>query len=199
MDLFKNRKRIIFNKRRLIMKLIITNIIKKISTKRKKYNIKTSSKIDIHSIIGEYTFVGDNFRITKTVIGRYCSIAPNVFIGQGEHKTSYISTSSLFLDNPYEEMTVESLTIGNDVWIGNNVVILRGVKIGNGAVIGASTVVTKDVDDFSIVVGNPQSVIKYRFSKEQIDLINKSSWWDHDYIKAKSILEELNLSIKKMQ
>lgn len=55
------------------------------------------------------------------------------------------------------------LIIGNDVWIGNHVIILAYVShIGNGAVIGAGAVVTKDVPDYAVMAGNPARIIKYR-------------------------------------
>nr|WP_246566018.1 CatB-related O-acetyltransferase [Tissierella simiarum] len=68
--------------------------------------------------------------------------------------------------------------IGNDVWIGSNAVILRGVKVGNGAVIGAGAIVTKDVEPYSIVVGNPARVIKKRFSEQIIESLEKIQWWN---------------------
>jgi len=52
------------------------------------------------------------------------------------------------------------ITIGDDCWIGGNVTILAGVKIGNGCVVGAGSVVTKDIEDYSVVVGNPARLIK---------------------------------------
>ena len=57
---------------------------------------------------------------------------------------------------------------------------MQGVHIGNGAVIGASAVVTHDVPPYAIVVGIPAKVIKYRFSQEDIDVINESEWWKND-------------------
>jgi len=54
------------------------------------------------------------------------------------------------------------ISIGNDVWIGANVTILKGVNIGHGAVIGAGSVVTKDIPEYGIAVGNPARVIKTR-------------------------------------
>lgn len=64
------------------------------------------------------------------------------------------------------------------MWIGCNSVILRGVKIGDGAVIGASAVVTKDVPSYSIVVGNPGKVIKYRFDDSIINKLLNMNWWE---------------------
>ena len=69
--------------------------------------------------------------------------------------------------------------IGNDVWIGQNVIILPSVSvIGNGAVIGAGSIVTKNVPPFAIVAGNPAKIMKYRFSDDIINRIEQSAWWD---------------------
>lgn len=71
--------------------------------------------------------------------------------------------------------------IGNDVWIGTNVIITRGVKIGNGAVIAAGSVVTRDVEDYSIVGGIPAKVIKTRFPTLLLkDLDNCKKIWELD-------------------
>ena len=69
-------------------------------------------------------------------------------------------------------------TVGNDVWIGQDVVIKGGVKIGDGAVIGARSVVTRDVPPYAVVVGVPAKVIKYRFEQEKIDFLEKLQWWN---------------------
>ncbi len=78
------------------------------------------------------------------------------------------------------------ILIGNDVWIGANVLIMPGVKIGNGVIIGAGAVVIKDIPDYAIAVGIPAKVIKYRFNDQQIKLLNEVQWWnwDDDFIKA---------------
>ena len=68
--------------------------------------------------------------------------------------------------------------IGNDVWIGANVIIMPKVRIGNGAILGAGTVVTKDVPDYAVVVGNPARIVKYRYSELQIEALNRIKWWD---------------------
>ena len=69
--------------------------------------------------------------------------------------------------------------IGNDVWVGHNVVILPGCKkVGNGAVIGAGSIVTHDVPPYSIVAGNPAKVINMRFNDETIERLESSMWWE---------------------
>lgn len=64
------------------------------------------------------------------------------------------------------------------MWIGCNAVIMRGVTIGDGAVIGASSVVTKDVPPYSVVVGNPGKVIKYRFDEDIVCKLLNMKWWN---------------------
>jgi len=150
------------------------------------------SRISKDSIIGDYTYVGYNSYITKSVIGRYCSIANNISIGIGEHDLSKISTSSLFYENTYEALTEKDCIIGNDVWIGVDSIIRRGVHIGDGVVIGANSFVNCDVPDFAIVAGNPARLIRYRFSLEQINYIKASSWWDFEYEEAKNIICHLS-------
>ena len=68
--------------------------------------------------------------------------------------------------------------MGNDVWIGQNVTIMSGVKIGDGAIIAANSVVTKNVDSYSIVGGNPAKFIKKRFDDELIEYLFKLKWWN---------------------
>ncbi len=70
--------------------------------------------------------------------------------------------------------------IGNDVWIGYNATILAGVKIGDGAIIGTNATVTKDVEPYSIVGGNPAKEIKKRFSEQDIDILLRVQWWHWD-------------------
>lgn len=147
--------------------------------------------IDQNCNIGSYTYIGKNCNITKANIGRYCSIANNVSIGQGEHDLTKISTSSVFYDSSYEELTKKECVIGNDVWIGTDSVILRDVKVGDGAVIGANSVVTKDIPSFAIVAGSPAKIIRYRFETKMIDKIINSKWWDNDLKEAKKELEKL--------
>lgn len=68
--------------------------------------------------------------------------------------------------------------VGNDVWIGQNSTILPGVHIGDGAIIGLNSVVSKDVEPYTVVAGNPVRFIRKRFDDELIELLQKLKWWD---------------------
>lgn len=79
---------------------------------------------------------------------------------------------------PKKEKLKNQLIIGNDVWIGTNAAILGGIVIGNGAVIAANAVVTKNVEPYSIVAGNPAKILKYRFSEEVCRTLDQMKWWN---------------------
>ena len=155
---------------------------------------------DYHHIeIGLYSYGGcfDAHRIGAfTKIGRYCSFAEGVCIFRRNHPVKFRSTHPYFFNTSLgyvhkEIIPMRELVVGNDVWIGQNALILPSVgKIGDGAVIGAGAVVTKDVPDFAIVAGNPARVLKYRFSKTTMDKIKKSAWWDSSIDELKKNLDE---------
>ena len=161
------------------------------SIKGHHIEVMDNSIIDQGSDLSSYTYVGMNSAITKSAIGRYCSIGNNVSIGPGEHDLSRISTNILFSSSPFDELTQKECIIGHDVWIGVDSIIKRGVKIGNGAVIGANSVVTKDVPSYAIVAGSPAKILRYRFSKEKIANILASKWWEHDLEQAQQIMKQL--------
>jgi acetyltransferase-like isoleucine patch superfamily enzyme len=123
------------------------------------------------------------------VIGNFCSIAENVTIMLGgEHHTDWITTYPLYLAFRNPKPSVYSkggVTIGHDVWIGKDALILSGVTIGNGAIIGAGAVVTKNVEPYSIVAGNPAKMIKKRFDQETIDTLETIQWWNWPISKVK--------------
>lgn len=142
--------------------------------------------------MGDFSYIARNSQIYNTQIGKFTCIGPNVVSGMGAHPSSeYVSIHPLFYStlgqssglvivdkNLFDEFP--STEIGNDVWIGNNVVIKYGVKIGDGAIIGAGAVVTKDVEPFTIVGGVPAKLIKYRYTKEQIEFLKQFKWWNKD-------------------
>lgn len=134
-------------------------------------------------------------------IGQFSSIAHKVTIFLGNnHRSDWVTTypfSQLYRESfegqdiEGHPMTKGGVTIGNDVWIGRGATIMSGVTIGDGAVVGACAVVAKDVEPYSIVVGNPARHIKYRFEKKIRDLLLKLRWWDLDVAEIKDIVHDL--------
>ena len=184
------------NKLKKFIKKIINNNGSDVVVRQEdkvKFQIMQNSILSGKNEIGDYTYIGYNCIITKSSIGRYCSIANNVSIGIGEHKINRVSTSSIFYEEPFETLTQGECIVGNDVWIGSNAVIRRGVRIGNGAIIGANSFVNKDVNDFEIVGGVPAKHIRYRFNLNNIKLINESNWWNLDFESAKIKIKELEI------
>ena len=105
-------------------------------------------------------------------IGRYCSIAASViFLLQAEHSFNSLSTYPFKVKCGFEDFEGKSkgsIIIGDDVWIGFGAIICSGVKIGQGAIIGAGSVVTRDVEPYAIVAGNPARFIRYRFPDSEL-------------------------------
>lgn len=133
--------------------------------------------------VGRFSRLGDRVTIhcspsSKVKIGKFCSISSDVSLITTYHPIEYLSTSYRVLKFKGPNSIAAPINIGNDVWVGKNAIILQGVTIGDGAIIGAGSVVTKDVDEYSIVVGNPAKKIRERFSQEKIQEIKKLNWWD---------------------
>lgn len=130
----------------------------------------------------------------KLTIGNFVSIANNVkFLLGGNHPYESFSTypfKVLFWGEATEAQTKGAIIIEDDVWIGENALILSGVKIGQGAIIAAGSVVTKDVEPYSIVGGNPAKFIKYRFDKEVIEQLMD---FDFSNLTKENINNDINL------
>lgn len=150
--------------------------------------------------IGRYTYISRNCTITNSEIGSFCSIADNVMISPGKHPVDFVSTSPVFYSernilkkcfNKTDFKESDETIIGNDVWIGSHAFIKGGVEIGDGSIIGAYTIVTKNIEPYSIVVGNPGRTIRKRFDDNTITRLLRSEWWNLDdkvlQVKAKNI------------
>ena len=157
-------------------------------------------------IVGDYTYYDDALAPTefeknnvlfnypefgdKLIIGKFCSIASGTkfIMGSANHRLGSVTTYPFnVFGGSWQENTPDHMSqlpfkgdivIGNDVWIGRESIIMPGVKIGDGAIIAAYSVVTKDVEPYSVVGGNPARFIKKRFNDELIELLLEFKWWD---------------------
>jgi acetyltransferase-like isoleucine patch superfamily enzyme len=131
------------------------------------------------------------------IIGSFCSIAKNlrVVLG-GNHRTDWVTTfpfghihTETFPWHGIGQPTSKgNITIGNDVWVGENCTIMSGVTIGDGAVVAANSVVTKDVPPYTIIGGNPAKIIRKRFEEVQIQELLANPWWNLPEEKIKKLI-----------
>ncbi|WP_080056016.1 CatB-related O-acetyltransferase [Spirosoma aerolatum] len=138
--------------------------------------------------IDRHTYVGNNCQFSRTQIGAFTSIGPEVICGLGSHPVDFVSTYPGFYSSEssganwfgsvHAFADKPTVQIGSDVWIGARAIILGGVKIGHGAIIAAGAVVTKDVPAYSIVGGVPGKVIRYRFEPTLLNKLLDSNWWN---------------------
>ncbi len=109
--------------------------------------------------IGDHSGLGINSRMFGPVtLGRHVMMGPDVIVLTFNHRCDRLDIPMSCQGGTEPNPVV----IGDDVWIGARVIILPGVTIGQGAVIGAGSVVSKNVDAFAVVAGNPARVIRYR-------------------------------------
>lgn len=131
----------------------------------------------------------DRDDVDRLVIGSFCSIgtgAAFMMAGNQGHRNDWVTTFPIFYmseEPAFAEardgyVPAGDTVVGNDVWIGAEAIIMPGVRIGDGAMIGSRAVVTKDVEPYTIVGGNPARPIRRRFSDEQIAMLLEMHWWD---------------------
>ncbi|NER00994.1 MAG: CatB-related O-acetyltransferase [Cyanothece sp. SIO2G6] len=148
------------------------------------------------NVLYHFDFVGD-----KLIIGKFCAIASNVkfIMNGGNHSTDGFSTypfavfgngweTAMPEDWPHKGDTV----IGNDVWIGYGATLMPGVHIGDGAIIASHSVVTKSVEPYAIVGGNPAQEIRKRFDNAAIAVLLEIQWWHWDSAKITRNLDAIS-------
>ena len=180
-------------------------------------NIKPTVK-NKNIIVGEFSYFSDtdfeshvshfyDFNGDKLIIGKFCQIAAGVeFVMNGaNHRMNTVTTFPFYIFEgwnqdapPLSELPLKGdIIIGNDVWIGQNSVILPGVHIGDGAIIGLNSVVGSDIPAYHIAAGNPAKIIRKRFDDELINLMLKWQWWNYSIEEIEKfipILSDSNLN-----
>lgn len=125
----------------------------------------------------------------RLIVGSFCSIgsgAAFIMAGNQGHRNEWASTFPFHYlpDQPHFSaardgyLPAGDTVIGNDVWIGSEAIIMPGITIGHGAVIGTRTLVTRDVEPYAIVGGNPAKLIRKRFDEARIAMLLEMAWWD---------------------
>ncbi len=165
-------------------------------------NVITSPNIQV----GEYTYYDDPADPTgfeknnvlfhypefgdRLIIGKFCALAAGTkfIMGAANHRISSVTTYPFHVfGGAWAENSPEHLAqlpfkgdtvVGNEVWFGRECVVMPGVRIGDGAVIGAYSLVTRDVEPYSVVGGNPARFIKKRFHESLIEALLQLKWWD---------------------
>lgn len=135
-------------------------------------------------VLGYASMIGANSVISGEVeIGRYCQMGAGVAIHSRYHP---MNRASIYIHEQFlggvvgRDEPCERVVVGNDVWVGDQAIILKGVTVGSGAVIGAGSIVTKDVPDYAVVAGNPARLIRMRFSEAVIERLLRLQWWELD-------------------
>jgi acetyltransferase-like isoleucine patch superfamily enzyme len=150
--------------------------------------------------IGTYgmPLVHDLNENTTLRIGAYTSIASNVqiFLG-GNHRADWVSSYPFPAFFPEAghiknfDVSRGDVVIGSDVWLCANCTILSGVKIGHGAVIASGAVVSRDVEPYAVMAGNPARHVRWRFDEPVRLALLETAWWTWPEEEIKQILDKL--------
>lgn len=125
----------------------------------------------------------------KLVIGSFCSIGTGacfMMAGNQGHRNDWVSSFPFFYMSEEPAFAgardafrpAGDTVVGSDVWIGAEAMIMPGIRIGHGAVIGSRALVTRDVEAYTIVGGNPARPIRTRFTEADIAMLLEMAWWD---------------------
>lgn len=163
--------------------------------------------------IGKYSRAGVNCKLTNVTVGNFSCIGADCVVGVGQHPTNYLTYHSIFykqgnwgwhddwIKYPKGFQEQAHITIGNNVWIGQKVVIMDGVTIGDNSIVATGAIVTKDVPPYSIVGGVPAKVIKTLFNDEMRKRLDEIQWWnleDNEITKVIDLFHIPNPSIEDL-
>ena len=165
--------------------------------------------------VGRYNGLAYFSYLADTNTGHYCTFGSRISIGAFSHPTDNLSVHEIGYRNTlesygdtilqedastYMDERAKKTTIGNDVWIGDNAVVIKGVTISNGAIVAAGSIVTRDVDPYSIVAGNPAKQIRTRFSDKIIERLLSTNWWEYSMQELKDVpFDDISKSLEILE
>jgi virginiamycin A acetyltransferase len=125
----------------------------------------------------------------RLIIGKFCALAAGVrfLMGGANHADQGPSTYPFGIFGAPWDHTMDLVlsapcrgdtTVGHDVWLGYQALVLPGVTIGHGAVVAAGSLVSADVPPYAIVAGNPARVVRRRYDGEDLQRLLRAAWWD---------------------
>jgi phosphonate metabolism protein (transferase hexapeptide repeat family) len=152
----------------------------------------------LESSLGDYSYTDRYADIAYSRLGKFVNIAAMTRINPSEHPYyraslhHFMYRSSYYWPDEQDEAQIfdwrrsRPVIIGHDTWIGHGAVIMKGVTIGDGAIIASASVVTKNVEPYSIVTGAPARFLKYRHPPDIAERLKALAWWDwsHEAIHA---------------
>ena len=155
-----------------------------------------------HSVIGDYSYCDRYADIANADVGKFANIAAFSRIGATDHPLHtaschhFLYRSDDYWDDAdrdtawFDKRRARRATIGHDTWIGAGAMVKPEVTLGHGAVVGSGAVVTKDVDPYTIVVGNPARVLRLRQPRAIADRLIALAWWDWSHDRLRETLAD---------
>lgn len=154
--------------------------------------------------IGAFSSFAGGTDVVQNHVVQYLTTHPMLYYGAHLEEFEEYSNSksaSWYFDGvqPHRDKVkpLKRIKIGNDVWLGRNVTITNYANIGNGVIAGAGSVITKDVPDYAVVGGVPARIIRFRYSPEEIESLNKIAWWDWTDDEIRERYDDFYLPIDK--
>lgn len=152
------------------------------------YNHLYASSVLTAARLGPFTYV-QRATLSHVSVGAFSSIGPQVQAGLPQHPADMLSTHPAFfsphnasgfsfVSRPLFEEESLPLSLGNDVWIGANALLMGGLTVGDGAIVAAGAVVTRDVPPYAIVAGVPARILRFRFDEDSIAALLDWQWWN---------------------
>ena len=167
-----------------IINVIPVSPYAKIVTDCGKYSYGSLCKHPLVEAVGAFSCFASGVDVLKNHAMEYISTHPFLYYGSDNNSIYPTYNECKHREWYFPDVTplginqFERIRIGNDVWLGKNVLITNSSDIGNGVIGAAGAVITKSVPDYAVVAGVPAKIIRFRYTPDQIEKLNHIAWWD---------------------